>query len=575
MPRNTPEQQSLDWVKKLPSSAPKPGGAKARYAVLEEDRSHHLIRARENAWVTIPRLMRPEGWTANHGRDQPWQSAGAEGVNHLASKFNLTLFPPQGAFFRLEPDELALRQAEQQAQELAQFDPRVQQAMPEGLVSRVHAAAAVVEKAVMRQFDVLGVRARMQEALLQLIVAGNALLYIGEYGAKVYQMDRYVVRRNGEGQVQEILVKEILDKQDLPETISKDAKPGREAEVFTWVKYDYKNDAVHWWQEHNGQRLPDSISASSLDGCPWIPMRFSSEYGDSYGEGMVRSLLGDLVMLDGIRESTGQGYVISSRLVFVVRPGAGFTREQWRRAPNGEVLPGDPNGVGAIQGGKAQDLAGAAAYEASLEQRIQRNAGMPISMQRKGERVTASEFSALASQLEAVTAGFYSLFSYEVQPQIVNRLLHVLVRKGRLDAKNMLLPNGEKVFGINPITGLAALGRNDDYRKLLEFIQTFQTAYAGQDIGKYINLSELSQRIANSLGMNSDGLVYSKEEIQAREQAAMQAQAEREQQAAEMQREQQDENNLLNSKLVQELARQGQLNNDPNSADIIRQAPSG
>ena len=579
MPNAYTDKQGLDWVKRLPSSAPEPGGAKGRYIRLEAEREPHLTCALENAWNTIPSRLRPEGWEQEH--DQPWQSAGAEGVSHLAAKFNITLFPPQGAFFRLEPDALALRQAEEEAQALAQFDPRAAQAMPEGLVSVANATAAMVERAVMRLFDVLGARARMHEALVQLIIAGNALMYIGDMGTKVYQMDRYVINRDGEGAVTEIIVKEMVDKETLPKAFLDEAdmpKQGQEppmndVEIYTWVKYDYEAGTVYWWQEYKDQRLPNSSSVAPMEGCPWIPMRFSSQYGEDWGEGMVRMLLGDLNLLDGMRESTGQGYTLSSRFLYLTRPGNSFSREQLKDAENGDVLVGDPDSVGVLQGGKSQDLAGASAYEANLEQRLQRNFGMPISVQRKGERVSAAEFSLLASQLEAVTVGFYSLFSYEVQTKIVERLLHILVRKGRLNVENMTLPSGEKMYGVNPITGLAALGRNDDYRRLMEFVQSLQSVFGPENIGKYINLSELSQRLATASGLNSDNLVYSKEEIEAREQAEMQAQQEAQQRQMDQERALEEQKMMLQSPVMTEALRQD-ANASSATAQATRQSPA-
>ena len=58
-----------------------------------------------------------------------------------------------------------------------------------------------------------------------LIVTGNALLYAGKKSLKLYPLDRYVISRDGDNNVMEIVTKEIVDRSLLPKEFqSKDAK---------------------------------------------------------------------------------------------------------------------------------------------------------------------------------------------------------------------------------------------------------------------------------------------------------------------------------------------------------------
>ena len=75
--------------------------AKERYLKLQQDREHYLDRAEECSELTIPSLIKPDGFTSSSDLYNPFQSVGARGVNNLASKLLLLLLPPNSPFFRL------------------------------------------------------------------------------------------------------------------------------------------------------------------------------------------------------------------------------------------------------------------------------------------------------------------------------------------------------------------------------------------------------------------------------------------------------------------------------------------
>ena len=75
--------------------------AKQRYSKLTQNREHFLDRAEECSELTIPSLIKPEGFTSSDDLYNPFQSVGARGVNNLASKLLLLLLPPNSPFFRL------------------------------------------------------------------------------------------------------------------------------------------------------------------------------------------------------------------------------------------------------------------------------------------------------------------------------------------------------------------------------------------------------------------------------------------------------------------------------------------
>ena len=75
--------------------------AKAVYDRLETDRKPYVTRAENCATYTIPALFPKDTDNGSTDYDTPYQSVGARGVNNLASKLGLALFPPNSPFFRL------------------------------------------------------------------------------------------------------------------------------------------------------------------------------------------------------------------------------------------------------------------------------------------------------------------------------------------------------------------------------------------------------------------------------------------------------------------------------------------
>ena len=514
--------------------------------------------------MTLPHLV-PNYESKNNVETFPWQGTGAEGVGHLAAKFNLALFPPSTAFFRLQPDPTAVSNVVAMLAESGMDG--------DAWHNKLEASAAAMEKNLIEKFDEIGARAQMHKAFQHLVVAGNALLYLGEEECWVYPMDRYVIRRTAGGKPLEIVILEQHYPEMLPKEFVKKVRPDLlepnsnpdTIDVYTQVRYDWENDTVYWWQEAFNMMIPDSMSIAPCEGSPWIPMRYDSQYGSSWSEGLVSHIFGSLVQLDAMEEASAQGYAHSLRLLLMLRPGSTITREQLKEADTLEVLHGDPGDISVVQGGKVQDLAAARAYQADINQRLQQRFAMPLSIQRKGERVTAAEIEYMAAQLESITTGFYSLFSNEVQRPIVTRLLHLRQREGAPGLSSLVTEDGKPLVKIEPITGISALGRNDDLRKHMELVQVFQTFLPPEMMPNYMSVAELVQRITTAMGVNVGNLIYSPEEVARREQAEaeqLQAQQDQQLQAQQQQQQIQEEQTVMNSTVVAELVRQGFIKAD-------------
>ena len=159
--------------------------AKVLYDRLKNDREPYVTRAFDCAKVTIPALFPKDSDSGTTKYETPYQSTGARGVNNLAAKLSLALLPPNSPFFRLSPAEELVAEIEKN----------------EDMKQKISTALRKREFQVMRHIDSTQIRVTIWEALKQLIVAGNALLYLpkDKKGIKLYKLHSYVLQRDAFG----------------------------------------------------------------------------------------------------------------------------------------------------------------------------------------------------------------------------------------------------------------------------------------------------------------------------------------------------------------------------------------
>ena len=158
-----------------------------------------------------------------------------------------------------------------------------------------------------------------------------------------------------------------------------------------------------------------------------------------------------------------------------------------------------------------------------LEERLSFAFLLHTAIQRQAERVTAQEIRYMAEQLETAMGGVYSLLSQEFQLPLVSILMK------RMESKNEIpsLPKGSVQPTI--ITGIEALGRGNDLQKLREFVAEIgNLAQINPAVVQSLNPDDLIKRIATGLGIDTDGLIKSEEQL-AQEQAAQEEQMQNEQ----------------------------------------------
>ena len=121
--------------------------------------------------------------------------------------------------------------------------------------------------------------------------------------------------------------------------------------------------------------------------------------------------------------------------------------------------------------------------------------------------------------IERQLGGIYSVLSQEFQLPLVKRIMDRMTDEKRLPD----LPSDLVTPTI--ITGVEALGRGHDLNKMDEFLVGVGQLLGPEVIGQYVNMREYMDRRAMALGIDTDGLVKSEEQIQTEQQQAMLMQA--------------------------------------------------
>lgn len=485
--------------------------AAARYSQLERLRQPFLSRARSAAKLTIPTLLPPEGHNGDASLPTPFQGIGARGVNNLASKLLLALFPPNSPIFRLLIDDFTIEELTKQ----------------EGMKALVEEALGKVERAVMTEIEGAAIRVTAFEALKQLIVAGNVLLYLPpEGGMRAYRLDRFVVKRDPMGNILEHITKETV----APDTLPKEfiAKLGPNAkqkfnnamsadktlDLYTHVKL--VNGMWRIYQEVEGVKVPGTEGTYPKGKSAWIPLRFTKIDGEDYGRGYVEEYYGDLKSLETLTKAIVEGSAAAAKILILVNPNGSTNKKTIAEAPNGAVRSGDAKDVTFLQLDKYADFRIAKETMSEITQRLAMAFLLNSAIQRAGERVTAEEIRYMAGELEDALGGVYSILSQEFQLPLVSRIMFSLERRRKLPS----LPTGIVRPAIT--TGLEALGRGHDQMKLDSLLQ--RLAPLGPEVvAEYLNVADYIKRTATAIGIEATGLVRSDAEVrQMRQQKQMQ-----------------------------------------------------
>ena len=476
--------------------------ARDRYNQLTVGRRQFLDTAVECSRLTLPYLIQEDlsSRPTHQKLVTPWQSVGSKCVVNLAAKLMLALLPPQTSFFKLQVR-----------------DDKLGDEIPREIRSELDLSFSKMERMVMDYINASSDRVVVHQALKHLIVSGNALIFMGKEGLKNYPLNRYVINRDGNGNVCEIVTKELISRKilamDLPEPLPnspgddgyKTGSDDHDVEVYTYVRLD-DNGRWVWHQEALDRIIPGSRSTAPKNTTPWLVLRFNTVDGEDYGRGRVEEFLGDIRSLEGLSQALVEGSAAASKVVFLVSPSSTTKPKTIADAGNGAIVQGRPEDVGVVQVGKTADFRTAAEQINTLERRIS-DAFLLLNV-RQSERTTAEEVRLTQMELEQQLGGLFSLLTVEFLVPYLNRTLHILQRNRELPKIPKDLVRPQIVAGVN------ALGRGQDQQSLIMFIQTLAQTLGPEAIGQFLDSGEYIKRLAAAQGIDVLNLVKTQETME-------------------------------------------------------------
>ena len=483
--------------------------ARERYNQLVTDRRQFLDKAVDCSELTLPYLIQDD--TSSRPTHEvlniPWQSVGAKCVVGLAAKLMLAILPPQSSFFKLQVRE-----------------DKLGEELPPDAMSELELSLSKMERMVMDYIAASNDRVVIHQALKHLIVGGNALLFMGKDGIKNYPLTRYVVNRDGNGNVLEIVTKELINRDVLGSDLPKkepntvvDKTYGTntdDVEVYTCVKLE--NGRWVWHQEVEDMILPGSRSSAPKNASPWLVLTFNSVDGEQYGRGRVEEFLGDLKSLEGLSQALVEGAAAASKVIFLVSPSSTTKPATIAKAGNGAIVQGRAEDVQVVQVGKTADFSTAANMAQTIERRLLE--AFLVMNVRNAERVTAEEVRLTQLELEQQLGGIFSLLTTSFLIPYLDRTLLVLQRTNELPK----LP--KEVVRPTIVAGVNALGRGQDREALTMFMGTIAQTVGPEALMKFINPLEAIKRLAAAQGIDVLNLVKTPEQLMDDKEQMMQEQ---------------------------------------------------
>lgn len=424
--------------------------ASQRYEKLDGKRNGIMYRLERYASWTIPKLF------PRKNRDQDteplthgFQSLGAQAVNYLANKLMMALFAPSRPFFRLEFNRKGKR-----TMEAAQAD-----------VKQIQTQLAKLEQEASLELDKRSIRSRLYDLLKMLIVLGNALLVMDKDTIRVLNLRHYVVKRNRQGKVCELVIRERIHKDQINAAAyvycrgRTEFRPDDDGMCweYKWLKYENKKYVEDVWIDDI--KLPAAFSSTyTEDKLPYRAVTWDLAAGDDYGTGLIEDYEGDFQALNMLSEATIQAAILSSEFRWLVNPTGQTSVEDFTASANGAAIPGNKGDIELLSSGVESTLQNNIALSQLYISRIGAGFLLQSAVTRNAERVTAEEIRRNAEELEGGLGGGYSRIAVDVQVPVAYWTMNLIDRPiAGTDIEPVI------------ITGLAALSRTGDRDRLLAF----------------------------------------------------------------------------------------------------------
>lgn len=475
-----------------------------KYERLKADRASALDRARRNAAFTIPSLMPPAGFTDSSNLTVPWNSMPGRGVNRLAAKMTAALFPLNNIpFFEINLTGMDVIPTD--AQEREAYNETKSQL--DGVVNTC-----------MDHLYASNLRSSLYNAFRHLQVCGNVVLFQNDsFNFQLFRLDQFVVNRGSDDQLLELIVVEFVNPDLLPEELQninggstspqyphmgrRDLEP-----VYTELVWD---EAEEVWKVRKEFR--DYVfETAEYRISPYYVLRWEAISGENYGRGLVEENFSDIVALDMITEALIEGIGAASEGRILVNPSGQTDLRDLAESGNWSIRYGRMEDIGFAQPNNTFQLQVTQASKQQIEGTLASVFLMESVALPQGDRVTAEQIRRIASELEQALGGVFSASARDIQRPVVLRTLKVLSDKEMISGPVVDLIN-EQLLTLEIKTGLDALGREIEGARLIQAMQLFSQLQP--EFAEVLDKREIALRILRSQGIDTNGMVYSPNEL--------------------------------------------------------------
>jgi hypothetical protein len=484
-------------------------------AELHSEREQFLERARDNAAVTIPDLIRESDASWFSDTETPWESVGAYLLNNLTNKIALSLFPEGVAWHEFKPSRKV-------KEDLAQ--------LPEGdraaLLLAMEQKLADIERDDFRtSIAADGDVAALTRAINHLLCAGSYCIGFEEDGRlRTRPLTRFWTARGGDGQVYRAAVLDPTVFALLPDdvqvmvalkkfgraTITEDEyQQLASTPVKIYTYQELKNGEWHIHEEVDGTEIPGTKEVRPKDDPRFLFPVYELRDGENFGRSYVEYYVGDLEAIDGQSQVVQEGSAAAAVFLRFVRPGGSTAISDVEEAANLDVLAGNAEDVTTLRADKGSDFQASLSVQNRIVGRLERAFLLTASIQRQGERVTRAEIVTLAQELESQLGGAYALLGMTLQrPYAIGKVR-------RLQKSNRLPSWNPSLVDVIVLTGAAALGRQKLAENVMNALGALAQLLGPQVLAQRLRADGLIDIILAGFSAPKAGLFLTDAEVQA------------------------------------------------------------
>jgi hypothetical protein len=492
-----------------------------RYEYLDSMRFSKLGRARYMSSLTIPTLLPPNGLTNNEEMPKPFSSVAARGVVNMASRMLSALLPLNDLpFFKFE---LTNGQA---------ADPETFSYME------------ALSHQIFSKLSTENLRESMFMALQNLIVNGDVLLVMeDDYTFRLYRLDQYVVRRDIDGSIVELIYLDWVPKapnDNIYEAFDNNFFPSAWNAISAMPDYQANFSRVVWnaeketWDFYSEDHEGNEVDSGEYINTPFMPLRWIGVTGEDYGRSHCEEILGDIETLEAYTKAMIDGMTAASTFWMAVDP-AGITDiDDVAQAETGSFIGARAQDVFTVS--PAQTISPQLSAAQTAVESMRREVGNAFLLGsvgvRQADRVTATEVRMIGMEIENVLGGAFSAIARQLLEPIIRRTISLMLREGEIDERLAaeFMDNGQLTISV--VTGLQALSRDGDLTKLMQMGEMVRNL--PPEAIKHFRWDQYGVALISSLGFDPRNWVLSEDEAnqRAQQEQMMNAQMQQEQAVA-------------------------------------------